>query len=142
MKKKIFYLAFIFLAISCLSSCEGLLGDACKICSLNTYENGVKVSSVNEAEYCDNELLTIQAIPQEDLGGGLIARWECYQDILRFQYRTPINVTSSTWGLSPFHTSNISISFSPCFIIGSGEYSRSFSLRFFTINFFCFGPPN
>jgi len=75
MIKKLIYL-FSLLAISvAFTSCEGLL-DNCKVCSLNTYENGALILEQSEAEYCDAELISIQAIPQET-NGNLVTRWEC-----------------------------------------------------------------
>jgi len=76
MKKKILYLFIFVLLASGFSSCEGLLNN-CKVCSLNTYEDGVLVNSVSEAEYCDVELISIEATPDADLGNNLVAKWEC-----------------------------------------------------------------
>ena len=76
MKKRALYLAAFLIAASCFSSCEGLLSN-CKVCSLNYYENDVLTNSVSEAEYCDEELIAVQIAPNEDLGGGVVAKWEC-----------------------------------------------------------------
>jgi hypothetical protein len=68
-------IAFVLIAFG-LSSCEGLFGN-CKVCSLNYYENGAMINSVSEAEYCDTDLIAIEAIADEDMGGGVVAKWEC-----------------------------------------------------------------
>jgi len=75
MKRKI-VLGFLFLVITaCFTGCEGLFGN-CKICSLNTYENDNLILSQSEAEYCDAELISIQAIrPTTD--GNTVTKWEC-----------------------------------------------------------------
>jgi len=57
------------------SSCEDLLNN-CKTCALNTYEDGVLTSSVQEAEYCDAELIAIQATPDVTIGN-TVSKWEC-----------------------------------------------------------------
>lgn len=75
MKKKFIGYTCLFLISVAFTSCEGLL-DNCKVCSLNTYEDGAKILSQSEAEYCDAELLAIQAIPAET-DGNLVIRWEC-----------------------------------------------------------------
>jgi hypothetical protein len=74
MKKiaQVFSLVIISLAFT---SCEGLL-DNCKVCSLNTYEDGALILSQSEAEYCDAELISIQATPAQT-NGNLVIKWEC-----------------------------------------------------------------
>ena len=75
MKKKLVFLAAFILAISGLSSCEALLGN-CKICSLNTYENGLQINSQSEAEYCDDDLIWVLAQP-DIVAGSTVTKWEC-----------------------------------------------------------------
>lgn len=73
--KKIVYLILFLLFSAGLTSCEGLFDD-CRICRLNTYENGNLINSVQEAEYCGAELIAIQATPPETIGSTTTA-WEC-----------------------------------------------------------------
>ncbi|MDT8400618.1 MAG: hypothetical protein RQ743_02895 [Bacteroidales bacterium] len=73
--KKIVYLFLFFLLSAGLSSCEALLDD-CKVCRLNVYESGNLVNSMQEAEYCATELVTIQNTPPQT-DGALTYRWEC-----------------------------------------------------------------
>ena len=75
MKKKLFYLGAFLFAASILTSCEGLL-DNCKTCSLNTYEDGVLINSAQTAEYCDTDLIAIQATPDVTVGT-TVSKWEC-----------------------------------------------------------------
>ena len=75
MKKKFLYIGAFILIAATFSSCEDLLTN-CKICALNTYEDGVLISSVQEAEYCDAELIVIQATPDTTIGN-TVAKWEC-----------------------------------------------------------------
>lgn len=75
MIKRFFQLLALFTFAVAFTSCEGLL-DNCKVCSLNTYEDGALILEQSEAEYCDTELLTIQAIPSET-NGNLVTRWVC-----------------------------------------------------------------
>jgi len=75
MIKRIFYMLSLFAISVAFTSCEGLL-DNCKVCSLNTYEDGALILSQSEAEYCDAELVAIQAI-QPETNGNLVTRWVC-----------------------------------------------------------------
>ena len=75
MKKKAFIFAAFLLMAAGITSCEGLL-DNCKICSLNTYEDGVLINSAQTAEYCDADLVAIQATPPSTVGS-TTTQWEC-----------------------------------------------------------------
>jgi len=67
---------FLFILLSAgLTSCEALLDD-CKICRLNVYENGNLINSMQEAEYCGAELVTIQNTPPQT-DGAITYIWEC-----------------------------------------------------------------
>ncbi len=75
MKKRVlFFVTFLIIAAG-LTSCEELLNN-CKICRLNTYEDGVLINSAQEAEYCGAELVTIQATPATTVGN-TTTEWEC-----------------------------------------------------------------
>lgn len=75
MKKKLLFAAAFLITASVFTSCEGLL-DNCKTCSLNTYEDGALISSAQSAEYCDAELVVIQATPDVTVGT-TVTKWEC-----------------------------------------------------------------
>ena len=75
MKRKIIAGIFLTLLATAFTGCEGLL-DNCKVCSLNTYENDVLILSQNEADYCDAELISIQAQSPQYIGNTVIL-WEC-----------------------------------------------------------------
>lgn len=75
MKKKVFIFAAFLLLAAGITSCEELLNN-CKICSLNTYENGVLINSAQEAEYCGAELVTIEATRPTTVGS-TTTQWEC-----------------------------------------------------------------
>jgi hypothetical protein len=53
-----------------------MIGGNCQICQLNSYENGNLISSVNEAEYCDDELLAIKNTGPTTVNG-VTTKWEC-----------------------------------------------------------------
>jgi len=75
MKRKLLYAAgFIFIAWS-LNSCEGL---NCKICSQNTYNanSGALINEGSETEYCDAELIRIQATSPVTVLG-VTTKWVC-----------------------------------------------------------------
>lgn len=72
MKKIVFLL---LLLAAGLTSCEDLF-DNCKICRLNVYENGFLINSMQEAEYCGAELITIQNTPPQT-DGAITTKWEC-----------------------------------------------------------------
>ena len=75
MKKKFLYLAAFLMIAAGITSCEDVL-DNCKICRLNTYENGVLINSAQEAEYCGSELIAIQSTPPTTVGS-TTTKWEC-----------------------------------------------------------------
>lgn len=75
MKKKLLYVGAFLLTASIFTSCEGIL-DNCKTCTLNTYENGVLINSARAAEYCDSDLIAIQATPDVTVGT-TVTKWEC-----------------------------------------------------------------
>ncbi len=75
MKKRILYFATFLIIAAGLTSCEELFND-CKICSLNTYEDGVLINSAQEAEYCGAELIKIEATPPVTVGS-TTTEWEC-----------------------------------------------------------------
>lgn len=72
--KKIVFISLLLLSAAALTSCEGF--ESCKICRLNVYENGVLINSMQEAEYCGAELITIQNTPPET-DGAFTTKWEC-----------------------------------------------------------------
>ncbi|HCC71999.1 MAG TPA: hypothetical protein DEQ09_12745 [Bacteroidales bacterium] len=75
MKKRVlFFVAFLLIAAG-ISSCEDVL-ENCKICRLNTYENGNLINSAQEAEYCGSELIRIQSTPPVTIGS-TTTKWEC-----------------------------------------------------------------
>ena len=75
MKKYLFYVICLVVTSVAFTSCEGLFGN-CKICSLNTYEDGNLINTQSEAEYCDADLISIQAIAPVS-SGNTVTRWEC-----------------------------------------------------------------
>ncbi len=74
MKRKILYAAgFVFVAIS-FTACEGL---TCKVCSQNTYNStGGLITAGSETEYCDTDLVRIQATPPVTVLG-VTTKWVC-----------------------------------------------------------------
>lgn len=75
MKRKLAYTAAVLLTICSFTACD-MIGGNCQICQLNSYENGNLISSVNEAEYCDDELLAIKNTGPTTVNG-VTTRWEC-----------------------------------------------------------------
>lgn len=75
MKKKVFIFAAFLLLAAGITSCEDLF-ENCKICRLNTYEDGQLINTAQEAEYCGAELVTIQATPPATVGN-TTSQWEC-----------------------------------------------------------------
>ncbi|MDZ7739264.1 MAG: hypothetical protein U5K32_09440 [Bacteroidales bacterium] len=57
MKKRILFFATFLIIAAGLTSCEELFNN-CKICRLNTYEDGQFIGSADEAEYCGADLNT------------------------------------------------------------------------------------
>lgn len=76
MKRKLLYFAGLILITCTFKACD-LLGGSCQRCQLVSYENGNAISWEAEAEYCDEDLLGIKAIPPTTTGG-VTTQWECY----------------------------------------------------------------
>jgi len=76
MKRKLYYIAGLFLITCSFTSCD-ILGDGCQTCQTVSYENGNPIAWGQEAEYCDQELLAIKAIPPTTYNG-VTTQWECY----------------------------------------------------------------
>lgn len=72
--RKVLYALFFLLVTISFTGCEGF--GSCKVCRLNLIENGAVIGSLNEAEYCDTELIGIQATPNEVING-VTHSWEC-----------------------------------------------------------------
>ena len=77
MKKKLTYLAAFILIAASFTGCDGL--GNCKTCRLNTYDSSNNlISSVKEAEYCNAELIAIEATPDyTDPVTGSVTKWVC-----------------------------------------------------------------
>jgi hypothetical protein len=75
MKRKLTYIAALFLIASSFTSCD-MLGDGCQVCQTVSYDNGNIIAVGVESEYCDQELLTIKAIPPTTFNG-VTTQWEC-----------------------------------------------------------------
>jgi hypothetical protein len=75
MKRKLFYAAGLLLIACSFKACD-LIGGNCQICQTVSYENGNPIAWGPEAEYCDNELITIKATPPTTTGG-VTTQWEC-----------------------------------------------------------------
>lgn len=75
MKKRLIYAVALVVIASAFTGCEGLLNN-CKICRLNTYDDGNLILSSSEGEYCDAELISIQARP-DVVVDGTVSKWEC-----------------------------------------------------------------
>ena len=73
--RKALYLACVLLMTSFFTSCE-MLGDGCQVCQTVSYENGNPIAWGTEAEYCDQELIAIKALPPAT-SGGVTTYWEC-----------------------------------------------------------------
>jgi hypothetical protein len=73
MKRKLIYIAGVLLVACSFTSCE--MG-SCQTCQTVSYENGNPIAWGNEAEYCDDDLIAIKAIPPATVGG-VTTRWEC-----------------------------------------------------------------
>ena len=75
MKRKLLYAAgFVFIAWS-INSCSGL---SCKVCSQNTYNatSGDLINAGSASEYCDAELVKIEATPPVTVLG-VTTKWSC-----------------------------------------------------------------
>jgi len=75
MKKKLAYAAGLLVIVCSFTACD-MIGGNCQVCQLNSYEDNILIATVREAEYCDDELLAIKAIPPET-SGGVTTKWEC-----------------------------------------------------------------
>ncbi len=75
MKRKLLYAAGVILIALSFNSCEGL---KCKVCSQNTYNasTGDLINAGSEAEYCDAELIKIEATPDATILG-VTTKWVC-----------------------------------------------------------------
>jgi len=75
MKRKLYYLAgFVFMVLA-FNSCDLLKN--CKTCQQNTYNSSnALITSGSESEYCDAELITIQATKDVTIGG-ITTKWVC-----------------------------------------------------------------
>jgi hypothetical protein len=73
MKRILIYAAgFVFVALS-FTSCQ----KNCKVCAHNSYDSGGNlVTAGSETEYCDAELIAIEATPNSTLLG-VTTKWVC-----------------------------------------------------------------
>lgn len=75
MKRKLLYTAGFVLMMVSFQRCD-VLND-CKVCRQNTYNaNGDLVTEGSESEYCDTELIAIEATPSATVGG-VTTKWVC-----------------------------------------------------------------
>jgi hypothetical protein len=75
MKRKLFFATGFVLITFAFSSCESL--SSCKICQENAYDSkGTLITAGNESEYCNAELIKIEAIPDATVLG-VTSKWEC-----------------------------------------------------------------
>lgn len=74
MRKTIVFLFFLLFIASAFNSCEVLSN--CKICRQVTYIDGKVDYEGPEAEYCDAELIAIEAKP-DIINGNTRLSWEC-----------------------------------------------------------------
>jgi len=74
MKRTLLYLAFLLFVTIAFTSCESL--GACKICKQVVYVNGDYDHDLGEEEYCDAELIAIEAMDDVVLGN-TVTKWEC-----------------------------------------------------------------
>lgn len=75
MKKRIYFIVLCAVLAFAINACS----DACKTCRNVTYDsngNETKVST-DWTEYCGLELVTIEAMPDTEIGGN-VTKWECY----------------------------------------------------------------
>jgi len=75
MRSRVFFALFLVITTISLTGCEGLF-DNCKVCRLNSWENGAIIGSNSEAEYCDSKLFTIQTTP-DVVDNNITYRWDC-----------------------------------------------------------------
>jgi hypothetical protein len=75
MKRKILLGVTFICMTAAFSSCEPL--GTCKVCRQVTYNlNGGVISEGPETEYCDADLVAIEAKPDQPVGNTII-KWEC-----------------------------------------------------------------
>lgn len=75
MKRKFVFAAGLFMMIFTFNSCDELSN--CKVCQQNSYNSsGGLITAGSETEYCDAELIAIQATPDATVGG-VTTKWEC-----------------------------------------------------------------
>ena len=72
-RKLIFGVAFLFV-VWAATSCEAL--QTCKVCKQVTYTDGSVTDSTDPQEYCDADLIKIEATPDFKLGN-TVTKWEC-----------------------------------------------------------------
>jgi hypothetical protein len=73
MKKKLLYAAGFLLITISFSQCE----QSCKVCQQNTYNSSnTLLTSGSETEYCDAELVRIEATPPVTVLG-VTTKWVC-----------------------------------------------------------------
>jgi len=74
MKRKLLYAAGFLLVAFSFNACEGL---TCKVCSQNTYNSsGSLITEGTATEYCDADLVKIQATPDVTVLG-VTTKWVC-----------------------------------------------------------------
>lgn len=75
MKKKLLYAAGFILMTLSFQRCDVLTD--CKVCQQNTYNsNGDLITEGNESEYCDTDLIKIEATPSATVLG-VTTKWVC-----------------------------------------------------------------
>jgi hypothetical protein len=75
MKRKIFYATGFFFIVFAFNSCDAIKN--CKICQQNTYNStGGLITAGSETEYCDADLIRIQATPDVTVLG-VTTKWKC-----------------------------------------------------------------
>ncbi len=74
MNRKLILAAAFFLMVWAFNSCESL--SSCKICKQVTYVDGVVTQEGTESEYCDANLVAIEAA-KDIVNGNTRITWEC-----------------------------------------------------------------
>jgi hypothetical protein len=76
MKRKLFYATGFVFMVFAFTSCDAVT--SCKICQQNTYNatSGALLTAGTEQEYCDAELLRIEATPDVTVLG-VTSKWQC-----------------------------------------------------------------
>ncbi len=74
MKRALLYLSFFLFVTISFTSCESL--GSCKICKQVVYVNGDYDHDLEEGEYCDAELIAIEAT-DDIIIGNTVTKWEC-----------------------------------------------------------------